>query len=328
MRGQAVGDGRVDGHLGEVAQHALVVVRPAAATLGLHRSGALEGAPHGLGDPAHALRVGGEDRDHTQVVQGALGGHGPGPHAGAHDGGVAGPAARLEQVDGRDHRQVLGLGADAVRHRRVCGRGDQPLPPCQAEQVGGVAAPDALDVVQVGRPAVQHPRGVGGPKGLVQAVGVDRELDVVAVGDVERAAQLLRPGGHVLVDLEPGPAGGERLLDALRARRRSPHQERDVQRRLLERRPGDAQPGRRVGAQVPDWPVVLGDDRRDAACERGLAQLGREPVHVAVDPARRDHHAPGVEERRLRVEHDVDAVHRVRVAGPADRTHTATPNAN
>ena len=54
-----------------------------------------------------------------------------------------------------------------------------------------MAAAHTLDVVQVHGPAVEDACGVLGEQRLVEAVGVNGELHVVAVGDVERAAQLL-----------------------------------------------------------------------------------------------------------------------------------------
>ena len=101
-----------------------------------------------------------------------------------------------------------------------------------------MAAADALDVVQVHRPAVEHAGGVRREQRLVQAVGVDGELDVVAVGDVERAAQLLGAGGDVLVDLQPAPPAASDSSTPLGPRRRRAHEEGDVHRHALERRPG------------------------------------------------------------------------------------------
>ena len=300
----------------------------AGAALRLHHRGTLERPPHGLADPAHALGVGREHRDDPEVVQDALGGHREGPHPLPQDAGIAGPRSRLEHVHGRDHREVLGLGADAEGHRRVGGRREHALAAREREQVGGVAAADALDVVEVHGPPGEHARGVGHEQGLVQAVGMDRELHVVAIGHVECAPQLLGAGGNVLVDLEARAARGERLLDALGPRRGCAHQERDVQRHPLERRPRDRQAGGRVGAEVPDGAVVLGDQRRHAAGERGGRNLGREPVHVRVDGPRRDDHAARVHERGLGVEDDADAVHRVRVSRPAHGAHAAGPDAD
>ena len=78
---EAVGDGRVDGQLGDVLPHAVVVVggRPSADSLldllTLHVRGELERAAHGLAGATHALRVAGGDADHAEVVQHALGAH-------------------------------------------------------------------------------------------------------------------------------------------------------------------------------------------------------------------------------------------------------------
>ena len=140
-----------------------------------------------------------------------------------------------------------------------------------------------------------------------------------AVGDVERAADLLRPRADVLVDLQPAAARAQRGLDRLGPRRRRAHEQRRVERVGLERRPGRGEPLGRVGAEVPDRAEVLDHERRQPAGERGVGDLRREPVHVRVDAAGRDDHAGRVDHGRARVEHDVDAVHRVRVAGAADR---------
>ena len=78
-------------------------------------------------------------------------------------------------------------------------------------------APDTLDVVGVNRAARERRVGVLQAERLVQPVGVDRKLDVVPIGDVQRAADLLGPGADILVDLESGTPAGERVLDRLRA---------------------------------------------------------------------------------------------------------------
>ena len=63
----AVGDGRVDRVLGDVALQACVVVAPAVpaqgAPLHLHLVGRLEGADDHLPDPAHRLGVAGDDAE-------------------------------------------------------------------------------------------------------------------------------------------------------------------------------------------------------------------------------------------------------------------------
>ena len=82
-----------------------------------------------------------------------------------------------------------------------------------------MAATHTFDVVGVHRAASEGGVRVLQRQRLVEAVGVDRELHVVTVGDVERTADLLRPGADVLVDLEAGPATDERVLDRLRLSR-------------------------------------------------------------------------------------------------------------
>ena len=231
-------------------------------------------------------------------------------------------------MDGGDHRQVLGLGADAEGDGRVGGRGQKPLAARQRQQVGCMAAAHTLDVVQVHGPAVEDAGGVRGEQRLVEAVSVDGELHVVAVGDVERTAQLLGPGGDVLVDLQARAARDQRLLDALGPRRRCAHQEGDVDRDALERRPGGGEAVGGVRSQVPDGAVVLGDPRRHAPRKRCLGDLGREPVHVRVDRPGGDDEAAGVHDRRLGVEDDLDAVHRVGVAGPPHRADAAATDAD
>ena len=128
--------------------------------------------------------------------------------------------ARLQHVHRRDHRQVLGLGARTERHRGGGGRRQHPVATGQLQQVRRVAAAHTFDVVGVHRAAGEGGVRVLQRQRLVEPVGVDRELHVVTVGDVERAADLLGPGAHVLVDLEAGAAADERVLDRLRARRR------------------------------------------------------------------------------------------------------------
>ena len=66
----------------------------------------------------------------------------------------------------------------------------------------------------------------------------------------------------------------------------------------LERRPRRREPLGRVGAEVPDRPEVLDHERGEAAGERRVGDLRREPVHVRVDAARRDDHAGRVDHRR------------------------------
>ena len=113
--GDAVGDRRLDGALGEVAQDARVVVGRASSgrpgwprsglrgAPGLHHVGELDGPAHRLADPAHALRVGVGDLDRAQLVERPLGGH----------------RRRRDALAGQ--RDVLGESNDAPWLRTVIG---------------------------------------------------------------------------------------------------------------------------------------------------------------------------------------------------------------
>ena len=226
------------------------------------------------------------------------------------------------------HRQVLGLGARAERHRGRGRRRQHPVASGQLEQVRRVAAAHPFDVVGVHRAAAEGGVRVLQRQRLVEAVGVDRQLHVVTIRDVERAADLLRPGADVLVDLESGPAARERVLDRPGSGRRGAHQHGHVDRDRVERRPHHRLRLGRVRAEVPDRAEVLGDERGQPSGQRGVADLRREQVHVAVDAAGRHHQPARVEDGRAGVEHDVDPVHRVRVPGPAERDDAAVADAD
>ena len=93
--------------------------------------------------------------------------------------------------------------------------------PASAQEVGRVAAAGALDVEGVDGATGERGQRPLDREHLVEAVGVDRELDVVAVTDVQRGADLRRPRADVLVDLQRGAAGAQAVLDALGRARRS-----------------------------------------------------------------------------------------------------------
>ena len=134
---------------------------------------------------------------------------------------VESPCTRpgASDVDGRHHREVLGLGVHAERHGRRRRGGEDALAAGQRERVGPVAAAAALDVEGVPGAARRDGDRVLDREQLVHAVGVDGQLHVVGIGDVERAAQLLGAGADVLVDLEAAAARAQRRLDRARARR-------------------------------------------------------------------------------------------------------------
>ena len=116
--GHAVGDGRVDRDLGDVAQHAEVVV--SVGILGelaagvFHERRHLERTHERFADAAHSLRVGRDHRQHAQVVQHVLRGLRFGAHAALGEGHVR-RNLRIEVVADHNHVEQLGLGIDAER---------------------------------------------------------------------------------------------------------------------------------------------------------------------------------------------------------------------
>ena len=106
---EAVGDGRADGVLGDVAAGAEVVgaaVAGSAPRRRLHDVRGLPGADDRLADAAHGLRVGADHRDRAEVVQHVLGGHRRRPDPGLGEGQVLGDR-RVEVVADHQHVEVL-----------------------------------------------------------------------------------------------------------------------------------------------------------------------------------------------------------------------------
>jgi len=127
---QPVRHRRVDGQLGQVPQHPLVVVRAGGAGRPLqlcplqlcllHQGGHAERPAYCFPRPSHALRVRGRDRDDAEVVQRPLGRHRAGPDPVP---GQRGVALRVQAVHQRDHVQVLGHRVPAERQRGIGGGG-------------------------------------------------------------------------------------------------------------------------------------------------------------------------------------------------------------
>ena len=204
-----------------------------------------------------------------------------GAHAVAHDRRVAVHAPGREHVHGRHHREVLGLGVHAERHRRRRRGGEDALAPGQRERVGPVPAAAALDVEGVPRAAGGDGDRVLDREQLVHAVGVHGELHVVGVGESSAQRSCSGPAPTSSWILSPPPPARSAVLDRARARRGRAHEQAGVERMGLERGPGRAQALLGVAAEVPGGPVVLDHERRQPAGERRVADLRREPVHVA-----------------------------------------------
>ena len=168
--------------------------------------GELERPPDRLHHPAHPLRVGVDDGDRAELVERPLGGHGRHVDPLADEREVLRDAERRPVVED-DHRHLLGGRIDAPRHRRRRRRADDVGLADEPDGVRHVPAAAALDVVGVDGPAVDRGDRVLQLGALVQPVGVERDADVVGLGEAQRVVDQLRVRAVVLVDLEPARPG-------------------------------------------------------------------------------------------------------------------------
>ncbi|CAB4862041.1 unannotated protein [freshwater metagenome] len=89
----------------------------------------------------------------------------------------------------------------------------------ERQDVGGMTAAAALDMEGVDRPPVNHRDGVGDGQCLVEAVGVEGDLDVELVGNAQGRVDGAEGGASVLMHLEAARMGHERLPNRVLARR-------------------------------------------------------------------------------------------------------------
>ena len=124
--GDAVGNGGVDGVLGDVAFGAEVIgaallVFRQQAPLHFHFVGGLPGTADHLAHPAHGLGVGGDHGDHAHVVQDVFRRDGFPADAGIGKGHVF-RDVRVQVVAHHQHVQVFVDGVHGVGPGRVGGR--------------------------------------------------------------------------------------------------------------------------------------------------------------------------------------------------------------
>ncbi len=154
-----------------------------------------------------------------------------------------------------------------------------------------MAAAGTLGVVGVDRAAVHGGDGVFDVAALVERVGVDGHLHVVAVGDVERRTDRCRGRSPVFVYLESADARFDLFFERLGHRTVALAQHADVYRNAFERFehalgvPFARSDGRAVGAV--GGADAAAEEGGDAVAQRGIGLLRRDEVHVAVDAGRR-----------------------------------------
>ena len=207
---------------------------------------------------------------------------------------------------------LLGRRVDPERHGRRRRRAQDVRLADEPEQVRHVAAAAALDVIGVDGPAGDRGDRVLELGRLVQAVGVERDGDVVGVGEAQDVVDQLGVGAVVLVDLEAARAGvEERLERARRPRIRAP-----AWRPMLTGQP--SRPGERPLHRPRRLLEAGRDERRDAARQRGRQERRADRVDVAVDRARGRDQAVAHDRLGVRPDRQLDAVADRAVARPAD----------
>ena len=195
-------DRGVDGQLGHVLTHAVVVVhRRLGQQILLVLRRELERAAHGLARAAHALRVAGRDADDTEIVQHTLRPHGSVTDAVGHHRVVA-VRVVVQPVRAEDHFVVLVERIATEWQRRVGGRADHVGHTGQLQDVRHVPAAAPFDVEGMDGATGQHAERVFHRQALVEAISVQRDLHVEHFGDVQRRVERSRVRAHVLVHLE------------------------------------------------------------------------------------------------------------------------------
>ena len=130
----------------------------------------------------------------------------------ADQGDILGHAERRPVVED-DHRDLFGRRVHAERHRRRRRRADDVRLADQPKQVRDVPAAAPFDVVGVDR----SPRDGGDCLfelgGFVEPVGVQRDGDVVGIGEAQDMVDELGVRAVVLVDLEAACARIDQRLE-------------------------------------------------------------------------------------------------------------------
>ena len=203
----AVGDGGIDGVLGDVALGAEVVVRRSRLRARAPRCAFILCAVcqvRMMTSPTRPMAC--ESRRHhaecAEIVQDVFGGDGLAADADFGESHVLGDAG-VEVMADHQHVQVLVDGVDGVGAGRVGRRRQHVRHAADSDDVGRVPAAGALGVVGVDGAALEGGDGVFDEAGFVQGVGVDGHLHVVLFGHRQAAVDGGRSGAPVFVQLQP-----------------------------------------------------------------------------------------------------------------------------
>eukprot|EP01022_Parablepharisma_sp_SALTPOND_P030350 TRINITY_DN760_c2_g1_i1.p2 TRINITY_DN760_c2_g1~~TRINITY_DN760_c2_g1_i1.p2 ORF type:complete len:1290 (-),score=479.69 TRINITY_DN760_c2_g1_i1:1065-4934(-) len=294
----AVGDGRVDGVLGDIALDAEVVVAGGIffqrTALHLHLVRGLPGAQDHLAHATHGLRVGRHHRDRADVMQDVFSGDGLAADARFGKGDVFGDG-RVQVMADHQHVQVFVERIDREGTRRIGGGGQHVALAHGRNDVRRMAATGTLGVEGVDGTVLEGGQGVLQEATFIEGIGVDGHLDVHAVGHSQAVVDGRRGGAPVLVQLQADGAGADLFFQRQRQADIALAQEAQVHREGIGRRqhgvdvPGTGRAGGRRRAHGRSGAAT--DHGGDAAHQRFLDLLRADEVDVAVDTAGGDDHA-------------------------------------
>ena len=223
-----------------------------------------------------------------------------------------------------EHVEVLLDGVHRERTRGIGRRRQRIRQPGHLDDVRRMSAAGALGMVSVDGSAVDRANGVLDESGLVDRVGVNRDLHVELVGDTQARVDSCRRTAPVFVQLEPDGAGADLLAQTIRAAGVALTQEAKIHRiRIGGLQHAGEIPGTRCAGSG-----VRACARSGAAAEHGgnaggdgLTDLLRsDEVDMRVDPAGREDQAFTGDDVGTGADDQpgIDSIHNVRIAGFAD----------
>ena len=190
-----------------------------------------------------------------------------------------------------EHIEMLIDGVDRERPRRVGARRQDVRQRGHADNVRSMAAAGAFRVVRVDRPAGNGGDGVLDEAGFIERIGMDGDLDIVAVRDIHAAIDRRRRRPPVFVELQSAGARADLLLQRTRQAAVALSQKTHVDRERLGglehafEVPGAGRTRGGIGAC--GGPRAAAQKCGQPGCQGGLAQLRTDEVDMTIDPTRR-----------------------------------------
>ena len=183
-----------------------------ASALGPHLVRRLPRAAHHFADATHRLAVARHHADRAEIVEHVLGRDrfAANPALGERD--ILGDVL-VEVMADHQHVEMLVERVHRVRPRGVGRAGQNVRLAADPDDVGRVAAARTLGVIRVDRPSLERGDRIVDVARLVQRVGVNRHLDVVAIGHGQAAVDGRGRRAPVLVQLEADRAGADLLVE-------------------------------------------------------------------------------------------------------------------